>query len=405
MQYQIIHLIRKSILVPFLLIGYIIPSYSQSNRSMDLFNAYSIDLYKKLLAPAENLFFSPISIYSALSIPYEGARNHTKKQFDSLFHIINPIDHDQVIDFSNRLVSFRDYLEYGYFSISNAVWIQNSFKLDSLYTKKILKKYQSSIISVDFADQIKSAEQINKWIAEKTKNRILEIINHKDIHPETKFIVSNAIYFIGQWEKKFSKTLTKPDVFYSIEKEKKEIDFMNTKEKMKYVENYDFQMITKSYEGDDKLFCVILPFGRYKIQKVESKLTQELISEAFNNMKYEEVNLSLPKFKLEYSYSLIKPLQQLGLQDAFTSKADFSDIATGNEVLMIDDINHKAYIDINEERTEAAAVTEVKHRSGSGVGLRTEPVVFKANHPFIFMIVDERTKGIIFMGRYVSPRN
>jgi len=172
---------------------------------------------------------------------------------------------------------------------------------------------------------------------------------------------------------------------------------------MNYIENNDFQFISKCYTGNDKSFCVILPKEREGISSLETTMNKPLLDTIFKHVVLTEVDLSLPKFKLEASYSLNESLSRLGLKKAFTNGADFSGISLQSN-LKISEVLHKAYIQVNEFKTEAAGVTAltvadilmpVEH-------LKPDTKIFNADHPFLFMIVDTKTKGIIFMGRYVK---
>lgn len=375
-------------------------SHAQIDKLTESLNSYSIDLYSKLKTDNENLFISPLSTYYALLIGFEGARNETKQEFERVLHIDNNEYLSGFPTFSENLITWRD--SSNYLNISNAIWIQKDFSITTDYKNNITQKYSSDLKTIDFKQKINASNEINDWVTDKTNGLIKNIISPNDINDYTRLIISNAIYFIGKWGDEFDKKLTKPDDFYSFDKSKSEIDFMNKTEYLSYYENNDFQFISKPYEGNDKSFCIILPKKRYGLGDVEKSFDHSLIDSIFDNTDYLEVKLSIPKFKLETSYSLIDPLNKLGLEKAFTPNADFSGITT--EVpLMINKINHKAYIEIDEEKTEAAAATIVAMMVGSAGGPMPKPKIFKADHPFTFMIIDNKTKGIIFIGRYVRP--
>lgn len=364
-------------------------------------NNLSFDIYRQLKSDKQNLFFSPASIDIALFMAYEGAKSDTKTSFEKVLHIESDVKDNDVFDFITNLKRWND--SSNYLNISNAIWVQNNFKINSDFISKIQTKYSAEAFSVDFLDKKNSTLQINKWVAEKTNKLIKEIISPNQLEDSTKLIITNAIYFIGNWADKFDKELTKLDDFYSIENENVKIDFMNKTEHLDYFENKDFQFISKKYQGYDKSFCVILPTKRYGISEIESNLNKSLIDSIFKNIINIQVNLSLPKLKLETSYSLKEPLNNLGLNLAFSDYADFSGISS-YPPLKISNVNHKAYIEVNEEKTEAAAVTAIGFEVVSAGGPIPEPKVFKADHPFIFMIIDNKTKGIIFIGRFVKEK-
>jgi serpin B len=361
-------------------------------------NSYSFHLYREIKVENENLFFSPLSTYLALMIPYEGARSDTKQEFDKVLHIDNPDLLNDIEGFFSNLINWKD--SSNFLNISNAIWIQEKYKIESTYLTNI-QKYKADMKSVDFMKRQEVALEINNWVSKKTNNLIKNIVSPNDINEYTRLIISNAIYFIGKWADEFERRLTKLDDFYSISNDVVQTDFMNKTEFIKYFENDEFQFVSIPYKGHDKSFCIILPQKRYGLTEIENKLNEALLNNIFNNLEYPKVILSIPKFRLETNYSLIEPLKNLGMKTAFTANADFSGITT-EEPLLINKINHKAYIEIDEEKTEAAAVTTVELMAIQAIGPAPKPKIFKADHPFIFLILDNKTKGIIFMGRYVK---
>lgn len=376
-------------------------SNAQIDKLTKSLNDYSFDLYSQISSEDnENLFISPLSTYYALLIAYEGAQNDTKLEFESVLHIDNSDNLSNFKDFSKNLISWRD--SSNYLNISNAIWIQKEFTVKENYKNKIIQKYSSDLKTVDFKQENIAANEINDWVTNRTNGLIKNIISPHDINNYTRLIISNAIYFIGKWGDEFDKDLTKLDDFYAINKEISEIDFMNKTEYLKYYEDNGIQFISKPYEGNDKSFCIILPKKRYGLTDLEKNFDNSILDTILNNTDYLQVRLSIPKFKLETSYSLLKPLKKLGLEIAFTPDADFSGI-TSETSLMINKINHKAFIAIDEEKTEAAAATIVSIVTSSPGDQMPKPKIFKADHPFTFMIIDNKTKGIIFIGRYVQP--
>jgi serpin B len=362
-------------------------------------NSFSFDIYRQIKSDKENLFFSPLSIDLALLMAYEGAMSETKSEFEKVLHLDRNINYDDVSAFISNIMKLNDSSNYT--NVSNAIWVQDKFKIKIDYQNTIKNKYSSDVFTIDFSDTDKSALKINSWVSEKTNDLIKEIISPNDLDNHTRLVITNAIYFLGRWEAEFDKELTKQDNFYSIDTSKANAYFMNKTEFLGYYENKDFQFITKPYIGNDKLFCVILPSSRFGITDVETKLGRSIIDTIFQSIKFVEVNLSLPRFKLETSFSLNEPLKKLGLLIAFTPKADFTGITTEKE-LMISNVKHKAYIEVNEEKTEAAAASLVAMRPISAGESRPAPKIFKADHPFLFMILDNKTKSILFIGRYVN---
>lgn len=374
---------------------------AQTRELTNSLNYYSFDLYSEIKNDNKNLFFSPLSTYLALLIAYEGANSETKAEFNKVLHIDQPDLLKEIKSFSSELISWKDTSNY--LNISNAIWAQEKFNIEKSYIDKVQNNYLADVRSVDFRKKDRAASEINQWVSDNTNDLIKQIVSSGDISYDTRLIIANAIYFIGTWAEKFNKNLTRKDIFYSITKTEIQTDFMVKAENLGYFENDNFQFVSIPYKGNDKSFCIILPRKKYGISDIEKKLNKALLDSIFNKLDYPKVNLSLPKFKLETNYSLVDPLKQLGLEKAFTSRADFSGI-TKEEALMIDKIKHMAYIEIDEEKTEAAAATIIEMRA-TAVRPISKPKNFKADHPFIFLIIDNESKGIIFMGRFVKPIN
>ena len=364
-------------------------------------NNYSFDLYNQLKSDNENMFFSPLSTYYALLAAYEGAANETKKEFENVLHIENSESLSNFNDFSKDMISFKD--SSNYLNIANALWIQKDFSVQENYIKQVERKYDSEVKSTDFKQNTIAAKEINSWISNKTNKLIKDIINPNNINEFTRLVIANAIFFIGKWDHGFKKQATKPDIFYTINKAETKIDFMHKTEYLYYYENNAFQFISKNYKGRDKSFCIILPKTKYGLAEVEKNFDFATFEDILNNTTNCEVKLTIPKYKLETNYELPEVLKSLGLKKAFSQEADFTGITT-EEPLIINKVTHKAYIEINEEKTVAAAATVIRMGEMDLPGSKPpKPKVFIANHPFMFMIIDNSTKGIIFMGRYVQP--
>ena len=378
-----------------------ISSGAQQVEQIGSLTGFSFDLYNQLKSENENLCFSPFSIEMALLMTQEGARSDTRTAFEKVLHIDSAMNTGTVQESIQELISCKD--SSNQLKIANAIWIQNNFHMTAGFQKSIQTHYLADAFQVDFSDRSKSANQINTWASQKTSQLIRNVISPNQINDSTRLVVTNAVYFMGKWAKKFDTNRTRKDDFYGLNADTVKVDFMHETEKMDYFENNEFQMITKYYKGYDKSFCVILPKKRDAISTFEAKMDKFLFDSIFNHVSIKEIDLFIPKFKLETSYSLNESLSKLGLKIAFSDRADFSGISSESQ-LKISSVLHKAYIKIDEEKTEAAAVTAVIMNSiiGSKPTPKPQPTIFNADHPFLFMILDSKTKSIIFMGRYVK---
>jgi serpin B len=213
-------------------------------------------------------------------------------------------------------------------------------------------------------------------------------------------MISNAVYFKGEWLKKFEKIRTNESTFFTDEENQYKVDFMNTTEKLNYFENDAFQFVAKPYKDSDLSFCMMLPKELNGLEAIEKSLNANFFNEILEKSSNKEVWISMPKIKMESTYKLKDALKKLGLKSMFNSEANFSGIAK-KEPLWFEQVSHKTYLDLNEENTEATAATSTVLRIKGTPSYK----VFKADHPFLFFIIDNKTKAIVFVGRYVTPED
>src|SRR4030042_2656224 len=232
---------KLKISIPILIITSTLMTSAQTIGLTGSLNSYSFDIYQQIKVEDENLFFSPLSTYLALMIAYEGARSETKHECDEILHINTPDLLDDIESYYSNLITWKD--SSNFLNISNAIWIQDKYKILSTYPSNI-QKYKADLRSVDFSKKNETVSEINNWVSEKTNNLIKNIVSTNDINEYTRLIISNAIYFIGKWAYEFDRRLTKPDDFYSISNDILQIDFMYQTEFLKYYENDEFQFVS-----------------------------------------------------------------------------------------------------------------------------------------------------------------
>jgi len=380
-----------------ILSGFNLGAQSQSNHLIKSLNDYSFKLYKQLASQNKNLFFSPLSTYLALSMANEGAKGETKKEFENILHLNRNSKNKDFINIIRGLNPSGD----SSFIISNAVWVLRKFPIENRYKNIILRNYSAQVFSIDFSKKDSAATEINNWVLKSTKGLIRNIIGPNNIDNHTKIVITSSVYFYGMWKQEFDKSQTKKGEFYSVGNDTTLTDFMKKTEYLNYCDNHQLQFVCIPYKGN-KSFCMILPSAKQSMDSIENQLSFRFLDSLLRHMKYKTVKMSIPKFKLETSYFLKKPLNNLGLQLAFTKKANFTGISNEGE-LLINNIAHKAFIDVNEEKTKAAATSVVSMIAGSKAPSKEKTKIFIANHPFIFMILNTKTKRIIFIGRFVNP--
>lgn len=368
---------------------------AQNNENSNSLNRYSFDLYRETKVEKENLFLSPLSTYHALFVAYKGSKNKTKQEFEKVLYLKSSAS--LINDYLYNIASTSDSCSG--FKVSNVIWVDKSLQIEEGYRKSVASNYSSDFMQTGFANTESAVSDINRWVSEKTNRRINEIVSAANISSNTKLLISNAVYFKGEWLNKFEKQKTISAPFFTNVENQYKVDFMNMTESLPYYENDDYQVISKPYRNSDLSFCIILPKKLFGIEEIEKKMNNDFLKKILDSTYSTETFLSIPKLKLESSYILSDALINIGLKSAFTNEADFTGI-TKEEPLWLGQVLHKTWIELDEEKTEAAAATTT-------IMIRGRPTykVFKADHPFVFFIIDKNTKAILFMGRYVKPPN
>ena len=371
-------------------------------------NKFAFDMYSRLDLNKRNIFFSPYSLSSALTMTYEGAHGPTADEMRMALYL--PSDE---VDWRGDVSSFIQNMNAAHpayeLSVANALWTQKAFLFKEDYLKLVKDTYFGEARNLDFiADPEASRTTINNWVLEKTKNRIKDLLPPGSIDHKVRLVLTNAVYFKGKWAVSFKKELTKKDAFWISPTEAVQIDMMGLVGKsFKYTENDQVQVVELPYQGNDLSMLIVL--GRDKdVQLVEKAISEPVLREWEGAMFKLPVNVFIPKFKFDADYQMKDILKEMGMKIAFDeSLADFSNMAqlSPGEHLYIDQVYHKAWIDVNEEGTEAAAATAVVVMAKSlSMQVTFPPKVFFADHPFIFMIRENKTGHILFMGRVSDPR-
>ncbi len=363
---------------------------------------FAFDLYSKLKRNG-NSFFSPFSIFDALSMVYAGANGETKTQMTKTLHIRLSNDKFNVafsktVDLMNLTATNSSTL-----NVANALWVQKGFKLLPSFVSIIDKYYNGELYKVDFAKPLEAKKMINDWVREKTKGKIEDIINR--LPGLTRLVLTNAIYFNGKWKVAFKASNTKKADFFVDSGHTTKVEMMYQKSKFSYMQNDLLQALRLPYGSGKLSMIVLLPKDKDGIQNLENSLSASNFKKWCSEMKEQTVKVFFPKFKLRDGYSLNSVLKSLGMKNAFDN-ADFSGI-DGAKDLVISDVLHKAFVDVNEKGTEAAAVTSVIMTLTCAPNVKPPVIpVFKADHPFIFFIVDKISATsdlILFMGKVEKP--
>lgn len=360
-------------------------------------SAFAFELYARLAAKDGNVFFSPYSISSALGMTWAGARGATADELAKTLHF-TPDTHAGLAALNQQLIGKKT----GYqLSVANRLYAAKLVKLLEPFTTLAKEQYGAPVEQVDFTSD-ETRKRVNQWVEDQTNKRIKDLIGPGVFNADTRLALINAIYFKGTWATQFDKKATKPQPFFSGSK-KLEVPLMFAKlersARARYGQSADAQVLELPYQGGDVTMIVILPTARDGLPALEKKLDAAAFEKLLKTLRPSEVDVWLPRFKIEQQAALGPTLAAMGMPSAFReSAADFSGM-TGGKGLWISAVIHKAFVEVNEEGTEAAAATAVVTITDS-VELTAS---FRADHPFLFALRDNKSGAVLFLGRLVEP--
>ena len=401
------------IILALLYSGFFSPPSNVQARAVDTFataesvaslsrsiNDFCLNMYKQLgVGSDDNVFFSPYSIFVALAMTYEGARGDTAKQMKSVLGF-EQNDEISLCSFGRIYNLLNIDAEYS-LNTANALWTKKNYPFLKEYLSFIDNYYMGKAIDIDFTNLNKAAEIINQWVEENTGGKIEDMLSSTDISPDTVLILSNAIYFKGLWLTQFDVENTVDRDFEITTEDIVQVPTMiltDSEESFNYTETEELQILELPYKGDAVSMIIILP-KENNITSVVQQFNIANLSTWMDSMYPTKVYIYLPKFTFETEYNLKDMLIAMGLNITFSFDADFSGI-NGYGGLFIEKVLHKAFIEVNEEGTEAAAATTVHILETS---IPEPPKVFNADHPFIFLIQHKETGCVLFMGYVSNP--
>ncbi|MGO9568479.1 MAG: serpin family protein [Desulfomonilaceae bacterium] len=376
---------------------------SRQEAAANAINAFGLELYQKLKLKDSNLFFSPYSISVALSMVCAGARGQTRDQIAEVLH--SKSDRECLAaDFGSLNRDLADSILKGEseLNLANGFWLQKGYDFKPEYLEFMGNTYGAHPSELDFKRDPESArDEINKWVAQQTRDKIKDLITEGAINTLTRFVLANAIYFKGKWDSEFEKKLTKDAPFASLDGKKTTIPMMNREGVFGYATGDGFQALAMAYKEGQLSMVVLLPAKGVSLKDFEKRLNPDTVSKWLHELKETKVDVYFPKFKKNTPvYPLDSILKAIGMTDAFSKEADFSGMNT-TKGLHVSAVVHKAFVDVNEEGTEAAAATaSIGRHSGS---INPRKTVFRADRPFVFFIRHNPTNTILFLGRFAKP--
>ncbi|XP_021054076.1 serpin B4-like isoform X4 [Mus pahari] len=358
---------------------------------------FTLELYRQLRESDNNIFYSPISMMTALAMLQLGAKGNTEQQIEKVLqfnettkktteksahcHVSDEGNvHEQFQKLMTQLNKSSDAYDL---KAANSIYGAKDFPFLQTFLEDIKEYYQANVESLDFEHAAEESEKkINSWVESQTNGKIKDLFPSGSLSSSTILVLVNAVYFKGQWNHKFDKKHTTEEKFW-----------LNKDVKAKIVEI--------PYKGKELSMFVLLPVEIDGLKKIEEQLTADKLLEwtRAENMYMTELHLCLPRFKVEEKYDLPVPLEHMGMVDAFDpQKADFSGMSS-TQGLVVSRVLHKSFVEVNEEGTEAAAATGVE------IGLTSAPIQedFCCDHPFLFFIKHSKTNSILFFGRMSSP--
>nr|QNV48480.1 serpin 5 [Rhipicephalus haemaphysaloides] len=362
-------------------------------------NAFAIHLLKVLPSlPNENVFFSPYSLSTALGMTVMGARGDTLEELSQAlgYSALSLSESDIREAFAHQNNRLQAHARQAGLEVANSAAVQEGFNVIDSYYDTLNRTFNAHVFNVDFQGHGQQAvDTINEWVKQATHNKIDKLF-HEPLDTDTRLVLMNAILFKGFWERQFDPSQTTKQVFYNGGVQGTPVDtmFLRHTTKRGFSEELQSKVLELPYRDSDYSMVIVLPQERDGADAVKQVLTIDKLNIAIGSLNSAPVAISLPKFKIDKMNPLKSNLTHLGLRKMFGSEADLSGI-TGDRRLYVSDVLQRAMVEVNEEGTEAAAVSGVVSVNRIGI----EPFPFTADHPFLFFIRDRKTNEIFFAGQ------
>lgn len=370
-------------------------------------NKFTLALLKKLTAttPQENVFCSPFNVAAAFGQLYLGASGSTETEISQVFgwQSNSEAHHQAMADLYKKLTTGGEK-DAPVLKIANKFWVNKGFSTYAAYGERLKKYYATELLALDFGNSAEAAKNINTWVAEKTNNKIKEVFAPDAFKPSTQFVIASALYFQANWQTPFDAANT-TDAPFKSPKASKSVPMMKEtfKYSLRYFEGANWQAVALPYKNGSLEMYVILPKDSIDIQLFMQNLSDTTLAALINEkgLDFDEVKISLPRWKAEYTTELLAPLSDMGMAASLKALdlarlTDAKDLAVGAVI-------HKTFVEVNERGTEAAAVTAISVKSTSAAPREKVIYYFEANRPFVYFIADQKTKTLLFAGQLTQP--
>ncbi len=385
--------------IPILIALFSLSIAQQGNAQNLSNNQFAIDFYKQIANQEKgNIFFSPFSLSTAMAMTYAGAKGVTQEQISQVFHFAANNDKFH-IQLGNNIKQINSKAGAVQLKIVNNLWAEKTYPLTKTYPKLMTTAYMAAIKPLDFINKFEESRlSINANILKATNEKIKDLLPPNSLNSLTRLVLTNAIYFKGDWKIMFKKELTSERDFFITPQKAIKCSMMSVKSEFNYYEDSKLKALELPYGGDNFSMIVILPSSNNPLVEITKILSNDILDDIQRELSKQEVTITIPKFKLSNGYQLKELLSKMGMPQPFTDDADFTGMTTSNN-LKISDVFQKAFIEVNEQGTEASAATAVVVATKSVHRVQS----FIANRPFLFFIKEKSTGTILFMGRVVDP--
>ncbi|XP_055630058.1 serine protease inhibitor 42Dd-like isoform X1 [Toxorhynchites rutilus septentrionalis] len=363
-------------------------------------NDFALKLYKQIVSnETKNVIISPFSISTCLSFAAMGAAGETAKEMLSVMQYDIAAGKETIANNFGKIIAGLD--GNNSLKIANKIYVMERYQVKPSFGEIATKNFRSEVDTVNFVQNVETARTINQWVEQKTNDKIKDLISPDCLDGMTRMVLINAIHFKGTWTHQFNPENTRPMPFWISPNESTDVPMMNTKKHFKYgiFDELGLAALELTYVNNDISMLILLPHERDGLGQLEENLLNLNISDMLTKMRSQEVELSLPKFKIEFNVDLQETLEKLGMAGIFSDSADFSELLVQKDPLQVSKVVHKAFIEVNEEGAEAAAATAtVMRMKRSLIGPVTR---FNVDHPFMFIL--QMQSQHIFIGKNIHP--
>lgn len=362
-------------------------------------NSFGFKLFQNIAAAEKdkNIFISPLSVSMALGMTLNGAAGSTREAMETTLEL-SGLTMQEINESYQSLIELLAGLDPKVrFQLANSIWYRQEWSFEEEFINLCKDYFDAEISGLDFNDP-NARDVINGWVDENTNGKIKEIVDADDIDSITVMFLINAIYFKGTWTYEFDEEMTQDDWFTLPDGSQKACKMMTQEGEFEYFENSDFQAVDLPYGDGDFSMTILLPHQQKDVDSLISEFSQDNWNQWMNTFSKDWGNIFIPKFALEYELTLNEALEALGMGVAFASEADFTKMHR-SDLLQIDEVKHKTFVEVTEEGTEAAAATSVEmvyKGVPSGFSMRVD-------RPFVFVIWEHHSDTILFMGKIVEP--